>query len=157
MFDDDLQTNMSLVPEGGSLSGLFVRASVDGMPVTASCYPLKSRERISLELVSLSPGDSQPEELIDRLLLLCGWFARVVDSVNEKTGEPERYVQLTLVLSDGTTVKFGSKGVVASLDVLCSHFGIGPWNPPLRVTLHASKAKRGRMYTLHLAPETLSS
>lgn len=71
------------------------------------------------------------------------WFAKKITIEDEKTGEPQPTVRVTLISPELETLSFASLGVAASLDLLRSTRGDGPYDPALPVVFSEVKTRKG--------------
>jgi hypothetical protein len=80
------------------------------------------------------------------------WVAKAVDMPDMATGEMRRCIRLALVSPDLDTLILTSVGAVASLDLIRTLFGDGPYDPAVKVLVKPEKTKRGfNVYRLRLA------
>lgn len=67
--------------------------------------------------------------------------------IGKKDGKPREdgrdvYGCLYLILTDGTSVRVTSEEVIKNFPLVFSLFGMGPWNPPIALTVNGDKAKK---------------
>ncbi len=72
------------------------------------------------------------------------WHAKRIDLPNDKTGDLEPAVRLTLIGPEGETLSLVSSGAIDSMDRVRQIFGDGPYNPPLPLLVAPIQTKTKR-------------
>lgn len=115
---------------------------------------IKPDSEPSKRLIVKAMGDADftADTLEGRVIRVQHVLTKLARRVNPETGEISEWVRCVLVEPDGTTVAFGSKGVIDSLAMLIELFGMPPWNPAQAVKLTVVKTGgKNRFYRLDLA------
>lgn len=79
------------------------------------------------------------------------WTAKAVMVESTETGELVRAVRIVLIDNNRDTLAFASTGVAASLDLIRTLRGDGPYDPPIPLVVLPLKTRGGRQ-TLKLIP-----
>jgi hypothetical protein len=91
----------------------------------------------------------ESDDFIGKPFQLVTWACKRITQVNSDTGEPIPAVRVVLISDMNDTISFVSMGVLASLDLLRTLKGDGPYIPSLPITVKTSKTNRGfRMYKI---------
>lgn len=85
-----------------------------------------------------------PDQFTQAPFNLVSWVAKAVELPDQETGETIRAARLVLIDDHGDTVSFASIGAVASLDLLRTLWGDGPFDPPRPVLFKREKTRLGR-------------
>lgn len=82
---------------------------------------------------------------------LVTWVAKKIIVPDLDTGIESPAVRLTLIDDEGETLSFASVGIAASLDLIRTLRGDGPYQPPIPVTFKRVKTRRG-FSTIKMSP-----
>jgi hypothetical protein len=94
--------------------------------------------------ISEETATRDPDQFTQAPFNLVSWVAKAVELPDQETGETIRAVRLVLIDDHGDTVSFASIGAVASLDLLRTLWGDGPFDPPRPVLFKREKTRLGR-------------
>jgi hypothetical protein len=105
------------------------------------------------ELVYCVDGEGTREwtQHVEHGFGLVNWAAKKVLIPNETTGDLTAAIRVTLIDKDRETLCFVSTGIAASLDLLRTFRGDGPYEPPIFVVFRQVKTRRG-FATLKMRP-----
>lgn len=83
--------------------------------------------------------DDQPKDGI----AVRNFMAHTVEMVNRKTGEITNPARIVLVTPEGDCYAFVSDFLGDSIDLIIASFGIGPWEPPIKLRVNESPTRSG--------------
>lgn len=105
-----------------------------------------------------SESECEAEDFIHKPFPIVNWAAKRVNLTDPETGEVTAHIRVTLIDGAGTTLSFVSIGIAASLDLIRTLRGDGPYDPPYCVYVKSLKTRRGfRLYRLFPAAESDST
>lgn len=103
-------------------------------------------------LKALGDADYDADSLEGRPIRVSNLLTKRAMRVDPESSEVATWVRAVLIAADGTTVAFGSSGVIESLANIIALYGMPPWHPELVVKLAVSKIGGGhKFYRLELA------
>jgi hypothetical protein len=76
------------------------------------------------------------------------FYCHQVEMTNSQSGEMVNTIRTVLIDADGTPYQFVSQGIATGLDVIRQNFGDGPWVPPIKITVEATKAPKGKVLNI---------
>lgn len=89
---------------------------------------------------------------------LVTWAAKRIALQSEETSEASPHARVILIDPNGETLSFVSLGVLASLDLIRSLRGDGPYDPPIPVLVTEAKTRHGfRVYKLRIKPPEVAA
>lgn len=137
--DNKPSTDIAIATKGMDIvrSLCLLQRSLDGVPV---CNIMTGKGVPSHVLYRLSmPCADKTNECVGRTIDLVGFSVTPRQRDDKEKGEIESYLQIALLLSDGSVIGSGSKGILDSLIGLSYYHGPGPWMPPLRCIVRGHK------------------
>lgn len=109
-------------------------------------------------LIFLTDGEATRD--VDQHLVhpfnLVNWVVKKILIPHLETGELSPAVRVVLIDDENETLSFSSVGVAASLDLIRTLRGDGPYEPPIPVTFSRVKTRRG-FNTIKMRPEVKAS
>ncbi len=96
--------------------------------------------------------DAQIRSIVGELFEIKHVYAKVVDKIDEQTGEAFPILRICLVNKEGTIVACASDGIRESLVRLMAGHGFPPWNDGIRVAFkqRSTRGPRVRLYLMEL-------
>lgn len=88
-------------------------------------------------------GTREVDQHLDHPFNLVNWVAKKIAIPDDQTGVESPAVRVTLLDNEGDTISFVSVGIAASLDLIRTLRGDGPYEPPIPVTFRRVKTRRG--------------
>jgi hypothetical protein len=135
--------------------------------VEAPCLSLLRQEVPDGSMIwSFDPSDPQNEALVYAVdgqgtrewtqhtsdpFCLTNWACKRVLMESEQTGDLQPALRITLIDDDDETLSFVSVGIAASLDLIRTLRGDGPYSPPIPLVVTQIKTRKG-FSTLKLRP-----
>lgn len=98
-----------------------------------------------------NPGSREWTQHLTEPFSLVNWIARRIELTDDETGESSPAIRIVLLDDHGDTMTFVSVGIGASLDLIRTLRGDGPYDPPIPVVVLPVKTRRGHQ-TLKLRP-----
>lgn len=97
------------------------------------------------------PGSREWIQHVAEPFNLVDWCVKRIVMENEETGDEVPALRVVLMGTDGDTMSFVSVGVAASLDLIRTLRGDGPYDPPIPIVVVPVKTRHG-YNTLKLRP-----
>lgn len=122
-------------------------------PLGVFCTNLPGEGRALLKLITKvrGPSDFDAGDIPEEGFPMSYFYAHPVEMDNKAGDDITRQTRVILIAKDLSTVSFVSQGVVSGMDLIVTHLGNGPWEPPLMVALKKKATKRGRtVYSLEV-------
>jgi len=125
------------------LAGLLPRSFVHNFTGTAA----ERWRMMSLGENASEPGGDLPSSII---IPIDHWYMHRIRLVDPQTGEETEPIRTVLFTGEGKIYHFVSDGVAKSLAKIISAFGVGPYHPPISVTVGQIKTRKGFKTTVLL-------
>jgi hypothetical protein len=128
----------------------------DEVPEGSWIFGFDAMKEENEELVFLCDDDATKEwvQHVERPFWLYTWSARRIMMTNKDTKETLPAVRVVLVDADRETMSFVSVGAVASLDLIRTLRGDGPYDKPIPVIVKQVKTGNGfHTYKLKVLPK----
>lgn len=142
--DDEPDTNLVAIP--ANFEGVLGRAD---RPMVCS-FNLKTPEGRDLLQRCEEAPDAQIRSIVGEVFEIRHVYAKVVDKVDEQTGEAFPILRICLINPQGLIVACASDGIRESIVRLMRGHGLPPWKDAIRVTFkqRATRGPRVRLYLL---------
>lgn len=131
------------------VGGPPIEFGVNTLKIVWANVALDSPEGELLLFAAVSEPDLDTDEWIGKDLPIVAALVREVMVTDKESGEVAKRPATLLLLEDGKTIGFVSKGILESLGALVTVYGKGPWKPALVCTFKQIKMGSGhRKYVL---------
>lgn len=95
-------------------------------------------------------GTRQLRECVNQELLIEHLYCDTIYMKDEETGEVRDTPRIILIDTDGNGYRATSMTVYRSMQRICNIFGMGPWNPPLKIKPELQTRGKNQMLTIKL-------
>jgi len=125
------------------LAGLLPRSFVHNFTGTNA----DKWRMMSLAENASEPGGELPSSVV---IPIEHWYMHRIRIVDPKTGEESEPIRTVLFAGEGKIYHFVSDGVAKSLAKIIGVFGVGPYHPPISVTVGSIRTRAGYRTTVLL-------
>lgn len=117
----------------------------DSVAVGAYVLNFDPATPLGAELLFLSEekGTRSFDQHLEHPFPLSHWIAKKIELADNETGEVQKMIRLVLISPEKETLDFVSIGAVASLDLIRTLYGDGPFDPPLPLIVKLEKTRSG--------------
>lgn len=115
-----------------------------------SIVPTGNRADDARIFAALNSPEFKLADFINKKLKITDVLVKVVQLVDEDTGEMDVVPQVVLIDTDGKSYQATSKGIFNALQSAYTVFGKAPWNPALEIEIKQRAVKKGSMLTFNV-------
>lgn len=139
----DMQYTKDETSEFGATDGL--QALGNGKPACAHNFSGDPVEQWRLTCFATGVDCKKGAEIVDQVFGLKNWFIHEIELPNDR-GEYTKAIRTVLIDGAGNAYGFVSQGIYKALELMVSHLGKEPFDPPLPIVVKSRSHGGGRKY-----------